>query len=75
MLENLLVIDPRQRYNVEQAMQHPYLRDYFNENDITPLRQQPFYDEPAGLTTNQLRGKKLSLKIFCKEINFNHCAW
>lgn len=38
LLSKMLVIDPRERISVDEAIQHPYIRVWFDEDEVNGVR-------------------------------------
>lgn len=64
LLSKLLVFDPRKRFNVDQALNHPYLEVYHDLNDepiSTPLPEQDFiFDKTKHHTILELKKELFS---------------
>uniref|UniRef100_A0A915A8J9 Stress-activated protein kinase JNK n=1 Tax=Parascaris univalens TaxID=6257 RepID=A0A915A8J9_PARUN len=59
LLENMLKIDPNERYNVQQAVQHPYVSRWFRENEWNHPQVPVEYreeDNEARMTADEWRG-------------------
>jgi serine/threonine protein kinase len=75
LLDKMLVIDPDLRISVEEALKHPYMKEYFLPED-EPVAENPFdiNDSGASNSTEYWKGKP-HLDLDRKIIVFPEIIW